>query len=98
MLVVHLKCWKYNVETNTIWKLDDFVTFPDTFSVSPNVVYNLRSVVVHSGKAKSGHYIAYTRDDAHGWLCYDDAKTPKHTPISHVLKQCPHMLVYEQAL
>ena len=97
VLVVHLKRWKYNVDTNRILKLDDSVNFPDTYSASPNVIHNLRSIVVHLGRAKSGHYIAYTRDDAHGWLCYDDAKTPKHTLIAHVLKQCPYMLVYEQA-
>ena len=73
------------------------MNFPEIYSAPPNVVYNLRIIVVHLGRAKSGHYIAYTRDDAHGWLCYDDASIPTHTPISHVLRQCPYMLVYEQA-
>ena len=96
MLVVHLKRWKFNDRTRTRMKIDDFVRFPVTYRVSPDIIYNLRSIVVHRGRANGGHYVAYTRDEAHGWLRYDDARTPEQTPTSHVLKQCPYMLVYEQ--
>ena len=94
VLVVHLKLWRFNTGTQTRTKIDDFVNFPVKQRISADTTYTLRSIVVHRGRANGGHYMAFTRDEDHGWLYYDDARIPVATPISVVLKQCPYMFFY----
>ena len=96
LLVVHLKRWRFNTRTQMRSKIDDFVDFPVTYNTSSDTTYTLRSIVVHRGKANAGHYVAFVRDEGHGWLYYDDARTPAATPLSVVMRQCPYMLFYEK--
>ena len=70
--------------------------FPATYRPIANVSYNLRSIVVHVGRARSGHYVACARDDRYGWLNYDDSATPVRVDDEAVLKQCAYLLLYER--
>ena len=97
VLVVHFKRWAYNTTTRLRTKIDDFVAFPTHYRASDNVMYVLRSILIHYGRANSGHYYAFVRDDNHGWMKYDDARTPVLVPESYVLEQCPYMVFYERA-
>ena len=96
VLVVHLKRWSFDALTQAHTKIEQFVQFPATHRPNPDTTYNLRSIVVHQGQANGGHYVAYTRDELHGWLYYNDADTPAATPLSVVLQQRPYMLFYER--
>ncbi|XP_042908811.1 ubiquitin carboxyl-terminal hydrolase 47 isoform X2 [Parasteatoda tepidariorum] len=43
-------------------------------------VYELFSIMVHSGSANGGHYYAYIKDFKHGeWYCFNDAQVTKIT-------------------
>ena len=78
-------------------KNDDFVDFREIFKISEHNVYTLRSIIVHHGKANAGHYVAYVRDEHHGWLLYNDSPPEtKKVASSTVLKQRPYMLFYER--
>ena len=96
LLVVHLKRWRFDTRTQTRTKIDQFVDFPVTYNISSDTTYTLRSIVVNRGRANAGHYFAFVRDEGHGWLYYNDARTPAPTLVSVVLKQCPYLLFYER--
>ena len=97
VLVVHFKRWAYNTTTRLRTKIYDFVAFPTHYRASDNVMYFLRSMIIHWGRANSGHYYAFVRDDHHGWMKYNDARTPVLVPESYVLEQRPYMVFYERA-
>ena len=96
VLIVHLKRWYYDTSTCTYDKIDDMLHFPAIYQPDSNNTYALRSLVVHDGVAKGGHYFSYTRDERHGWLLYNDAEEPKRVTEQTVLQQCPYMLFYEK--
>ena len=77
-------------------KNNDIIHFPATYSPQAQVNYKLRSIVVHEGIARGGHYVAYTYDDRHGWVLYNDADSPERVSEQTVLEQCPYMLFYER--
>jgi ubiquitin C-terminal hydrolase len=39
-------------------KIRDFISYPLRLEMAPDVIYRLRSVVVHWGSLEHGHYIA----------------------------------------
>ena len=96
ILIIHLKRWAFDPQTRTRTKIDDFVYFPVTYRVSADTIYTLRSIVVHEGIVNGGHYVAFTRDEHHGWLLYNDSQIPIEKSESFVAKQCPYMLFYER--
>ena len=96
ILLVHLKRWFFDERTNMFHKNDDMLHFPAAYTPVADVAYSLRSIVVHIGHAKGGHYVAYTLDERHGWLYYNDAASPKRVDEQAVLRQCPYLLFYER--
>ena len=76
VLLIHLKRWRYNEFTKTCQKTDEALHCPARYTPTKDVIYNLRSMVVHVGIAGSGHYVANARDDGQGWLHYNDAAAP----------------------
>ena len=95
VLLVHLKRWLFNERTNTFNKINEMLHFPATYTHNTNTNYSLRSIVVHIGQAHGGHYVAFTRDDRHDWLLYNDSASPVQVSEQTVLQQCPYMLFYE---
>lgn len=57
-----------------------------------NCIYELSSVVVHKGKADSGHYVSYTRDRDE-WFLFDDSKVVLSN-TAEVLGAEAYMLFY----
>jgi ubiquitin carboxyl-terminal hydrolase 20/33 len=77
-------------------KNETTVTFNDTLEVAEKTTpYKLRAVVVHQGKAGSGHYIAYVRCADDRWYKCDDSLWPKLVPLSTVLLAEAYMLFYD---
>ena len=96
VLIIHLKRWLFNTNTQAFDKINDMLQFPATYKPNAHNTYSLRSIVVHIGKTHGGHYKAYTRDDRYGWLLYDYSKRPVRKTEHTVLQQCPYMLFYER--
>jgi ubiquitin carboxyl-terminal hydrolase 47 len=49
-------------------------------------VYELYSIMIHSGSASGGHYYAYIKDFAKGeWFCFNDQSVTRVTyfPFCH---------------
>lgn len=45
-------------------------------------VYELFSIMIHSGSASGGHYYAYIKDFKHGkWYCFDDQSVSRVSKI-----------------
>ena len=93
---MHLKRWFFDERSLTFEKIDDMLHFPATYTATAHINYSLRSIVVHIGQARGGHYVAYTHDDRHGWLLYNDTDSPARVSEQTVLQQCPYMLFYER--
>ena len=94
MLLIHLKRWRYSELTQTYPTVEDALDCPSTYGPIENVSYNLRSAVVHVGAAGSGHYVAYARDDRHGWLHCDESATSVRQDEQTVHKQGAFLLFF----
>ncbi|OHS94550.1 hypothetical protein TRFO_39282 [Tritrichomonas foetus] len=83
ILRLHLKRFLYNNETYRNEKLNSFFSFPVELDMSsvinkPGQLYELVSVLVHSGTSVSGHYLAYIRPTTENqWYEFDDSKVTK---------------------
>ncbi len=98
ILALHLKRWSI-----VSWvpfrqnKVDTKVTFETVLSVDPEKPpYHLRGVVVHAGKAGSGHYTAFVRAPDNFWYDCQDGAPPRLAPIDEVLGAEAYLLFYEQ--
>ncbi|KAI5187436.1 ubiquitin carboxyl-terminal hydrolase 22/27/51 [Nematocida homosporus] len=65
----HLK--RYQMRNNGVFKIDKVLEYPDTFKIIGQA-YELSSVILHSGEADSGHYIAYTKRGTQWYLTNDE--------------------------
>ncbi|XP_031626452.1 ubiquitin carboxyl-terminal hydrolase 7-like isoform X2 [Contarinia nasturtii] len=76
VLHVQLKRFQYNMKTNTISKNNKPFKFYSTLDLSQyctDAIYTLHSVLVHSGKVDSGHYVAYISPKLNGeWFEFND--------------------------
>jgi ubiquitin C-terminal hydrolase len=81
-------------------KLHDPILFEVSFVIPAKIpgpeVFNLVSVICHSGSADGGHYIAYAKVEGE-WYCFDDAAVTKVKSFDpHKLKVDGYILFYEK--
>jgi ubiquitin carboxyl-terminal hydrolase 7 len=89
VLNLQLKRFTYDIEKDAMTKLNDRYEFPETFDAAPyllkpdpseSYIYQLHSVLVHSGDLNAGHYYAFIKPTKDGWFYrYDDDKVTKAT-------------------
>jgi len=90
VLNLQLKRFQYDIERDAMMKINDRYEFPETFDASPYLsaeadrsepyIYQLHSVLVHSGDLNAGHYYAFIKPTKDGWFYkYDDDKVTKAT-------------------
>jgi len=90
VLNLQLKRFTYDIEKDAMTKLNDRYEFPETFDAAPylseaadkseSYIYQLHSVLVHSGDLNAGHYYAFIKPTKEGWFYrYDDDKVLKAT-------------------
>ncbi|KAK3328499.1 hypothetical protein B0T19DRAFT_424769 [Cercophora scortea] len=90
VLHLQLKRFEYDVERDTMMKINDRYEFPESFDAglyldkdadrSESWEYELHGVLVHSGDLNAGHYYAFLKPNKEGWWYkYDDDKVTKAT-------------------
>ena len=101
VLVLHLKRWMVTGRAPHFRhkKIDRFIRFDPTLHLPTQKKrgYTLRSVIVHSGGAGSGHYTSFIRTDESQWYFCDDYEIPSKTTERQVLAASAYMLFYERA-
>jgi ubiquitin carboxyl-terminal hydrolase 7 len=90
VLNLQLKRFQYDIDKDAMMKINDRYEFPETFDATPYLadtadksepyIYQLHSVLVHSGDLNAGHYYAFIKPTKDGWFYkYDDDKVTKAT-------------------
>lgn len=90
VLNLQLKRFQYDIERDAMMKINDRYEFPETFDATPylseeadkseSYIYQLHSVLVHSGDLNAGHYYAFIKPTKDGWFYrYDDDRVTKAT-------------------
>lgn len=90
VLHLQLKRFEYDIQRDMMMKINDRYEFPDVFDAAPYLsddsdksgswMYQLHSVLVHSGDLNAGHYYAFLKPGKDGWFYkYDDDKVTKAT-------------------
>jgi ubiquitin carboxyl-terminal hydrolase 7 len=90
VLHLQLKRFEYDIQRDTMMKINDRYEFPEFFDAAPYLsedadksvpwTYQLHSVLVHSGDLNAGHYYAFLKPEKDGWFYkYDDDKVTKAT-------------------
>lgn len=92
VLHLQLKRFEYDIQRDAMMKVNDRHEFPDEFDASPYLseearastdepwVYQLHSVLVHSGDFNAGHYYAYLKPSKSGdFYKFDDDRVTKAT-------------------
>lgn len=90
VLHLQLKRFEYDIQRDTMMKINDRYEFPEEFDASPYLnkdvdmseswEYQLHGVLVHSGDLNAGHYYAFLKPNKEGWWYkYDDDKVTKAT-------------------
>jgi ubiquitin C-terminal hydrolase len=80
VLILQLKRFEYDLERNSMHKINDRFEFKEKIDLKLYAVYQdedlvfcLHSVVVHSGKPEMGHYYAFIKsDDDSLWIKFND--------------------------
>lgn len=83
VLMLHLKRFSYDFQTDRLFKINDRLEFPveldltefqlPSADVSDPPVYQLHSILVHSGDVHGGHYYAFVRPGQDPqWFKFDD--------------------------
>ena len=97
VLVLHLKRWAWSNEEQRFVKNPVRVSYETLFPLQAGIVYDLRSVIVHTGQAGGGHYTCFVRAADNFWYYCDDAAQPeRQRSVADVLGQEAYMLIYEQ--
>ena len=78
-------------------KISKHISFQLTLSVTGNITYDLRGVVIHHGTSiRAGHYTAYVCSlDGH-WFDCNDAMQPQRVTVAQVISAQAYLLVYEK--
>ncbi|KAK0739732.1 hypothetical protein B0T21DRAFT_382697 [Apiosordaria backusii] len=90
VLHLQLKRFEYDINLDTMMKINDRYEFPEEFDASLYLSkdadrsepweYELHGVLVHSGDLNAGHYYAFLKPEKDGWWYkYDDDKVTKAT-------------------
>ncbi|KAK0727330.1 hypothetical protein B0T26DRAFT_637316 [Lasiosphaeria miniovina] len=90
VLHLQLKRFEYDIQRDTMMKINDRYEFPEEFDAAPYLDkeadkteawgYQLHGVLVHSGDLNAGHYYAFLKPNKDGWWYkYDDDKVTKAT-------------------
>ncbi|UQC82690.1 ubiquitin carboxyl-terminal hydrolase [Colletotrichum lupini] len=90
VLHLQLKRFEYDIQRDTMMKINDRYEFPETFDAAPYLsedadkseswTYQLHGVLVHSGDLNAGHYYAFLKPEKDGWFYkYDDDKVTRAT-------------------
>lgn len=90
VLHLQLKRFEYDIERDTMMKINDRYEFPEILDLSPYLAadvdrsepwtYQLHGVLVHSGDLNAGHYYAFIKPEKSGWFYkFDDDKVTKAT-------------------
>ncbi|KAK0635236.1 hypothetical protein B0T17DRAFT_586816 [Bombardia bombarda] len=90
VLHLQLKRFEYDIQRDTMMKINDRYEFPEEFDAglyldkdadkSESWEYQLHGVLVHSGDLNTGHYYAFLKPNKEGWWYkYDDDKVTKAT-------------------
>ncbi|KAH6696852.1 ubiquitin carboxyl-terminal hydrolase [Plectosphaerella plurivora] len=90
VLHLQLKRFEYDIQRDTMMKINDRYEFPDVFDAAPYLIddadksepwtYQLHGVLVHSGDLNAGHYYAFLKPTKDGWFYrYDDDKVTRAT-------------------
>jgi ubiquitin carboxyl-terminal hydrolase 7 len=90
VLNLQLKRFQYDIEQDAMMKINDRYEYPETFDAAPYLtdeadktepyIYQLHSVLVHSGDLNAGHYYAFIKPEKEGWFYkYDDDRVTKAT-------------------
>lgn len=90
VLHLQLKRFEYDMQRDTMMKINDRYEFPEEFDAAPYLdkdvdmsepwEYELHGVLVHSGDLNAGHYYAFMKPGKEGWWYkYDDDKVTKAT-------------------
>ncbi|KAK3378288.1 hypothetical protein B0H63DRAFT_397552 [Podospora didyma] len=90
VLHLQLKRFEYDLQRDTMMKINDRYEFPEEFDASSYLdkgadmseswEYQLHGVLVHSGDLNAGHYYAFLKPNKDGWWYkYDDDKVTKAT-------------------
>ncbi|KAJ9151597.1 Ubiquitin carboxyl-terminal hydrolase [Coniochaeta hoffmannii] len=90
VLHLQLKRFEYDIQRDTMMKINDRYEFPEEFDAAPYLdkdvdmseswEYQLHGVLVHSGDLNAGHYYAFLKPNKEGWWYrYDDDKVTKAT-------------------
>ncbi len=88
MLVIHMKRFKWDEETNSGGKRTDLVTFAKHIDMTQHMEgkwplrYRLRSVVQHRGELNGGHYVTVVRGPSDRWMKMSDNLPVLYTDIS----------------
>ena len=79
ILIIQLKRFEYNLQTNVREKVNDkyiFYSVLDITSVmedkSVSMVYDLIGVIAHMGSAQGGHYISHILSGTGTWMTFND--------------------------
>lgn len=87
VLHLQLKRFQYNIESDSMMKINDRHEFPEIFDAAPYLsdaadrseswIYQLHGVLVHSGDIAAGHYYAFIKPtkDGHFYKFDDDRVT-----------------------
>ena len=90
VLHLQLKRFEYDLNRDAMMKVNDRYEFPEVFDASSYLsdtadksepyLYNLHSVLVHSGDFNAGHYYAFLRPSAEGhFYKFDDDRVTRAT-------------------
>ncbi|KAI1326876.1 cysteine proteinase [Xylariaceae sp. FL0255] len=90
VLHLHLKRFEYDIQRDTMMKINDRFEFPEKLDLEPFLekdadksqpwIYKLHGVLVHSGDLNAGHYYAFLKPNKDGWFYkFDDDKVTKAT-------------------
>jgi ubiquitin carboxyl-terminal hydrolase 7 len=90
VLHLQLKRFEYDIQRDTMMKINDRYEFPEVFDAAPYLAddaekseswsYQLHGVLVHTGDLNAGHYYAFLKPGKDGWFYkYDDDKVTKAT-------------------
>jgi ubiquitin carboxyl-terminal hydrolase 34 len=90
-LIFHLKRFEYNLRTQQRSKINDYFSFPTKIDMrpykvehlmdnpedTPEDIFELVGILVHSGTAESGHYYSFIRErpsngDKENWVEFND--------------------------